>query len=166
MIASWSSLTLGRKIRRGHTLFWWALVFPVAVLVIGYTAVSSVWRSQAILDDHTITQAVVSVDEETPPTRRLARFKYTFEVDGKSYSKKFPVPQFRAEDVEIGRTIPVAYANFDPNLSQREEMLTMNADMKANLTEFATMAALTAALIGVFWAILSFLLRRLTAALD
>lgn len=166
MTSSWKTLTLGAKIRRGHTLFWWALVFPVAVIAIGYTALSSVWRSQAILNDHSIAQAVVTVDDETPPTRELARFKYTFEVDGKSFSKNFPVPQFRADDVEIGGTIPVAYANFNPELSQREELLAMNADMKTSLTSLATMSALTAVLIGFFWLVLSIIIRRQTSMLD
>ena len=166
MASSWKSLSLGAKIRRGHTLFWWALVFPIAVIVIGYTAISSVWRSQAILNDHSIAQAVVSVDDETPPTRQLARFKYTFEVEGKSFSKCFPVPQFRADDVEIGGTIPIAYANFDPNLSQREDLLAGNADMKTNMTSFATMTALTAVLIGFFWLVLSIMIKRQTIMLD
>ncbi|MEO7935879.1 MAG: hypothetical protein ABIR27_06450 [Dokdonella sp.] len=166
MVSSWKSLTLGAKIRRGHTLFWWALVFPVAVIAIGYTALSSTWRSQAILNDHSIAQAVVAIDEETPPTRQLARFKYTFEVEGKSFSKNFPVPQSRADDVEIGSTIPVAYANFDPNLSQREELLAINADMKTSLTSLATMSALTAVLIGFFWLLLSIMIRRQTSMLD
>ncbi len=166
MASSWKSMTLGAKIRRGHTLFWWAFVFPIAVIVMGFTAISSVWRSQAILNDHSIAQAVVSVDEETPPTRQLARFKYTFEVDGKTYGKKFPIPQFRANDVDIGGKIPVAYANFDPNLSQREELLAINADLKTSLTSLATMSALTAVLIGFFWLLLSIMIRRQTRMLD
>ncbi len=166
MASSWKSLTLGAKIRRGHTLFWWALVFPIAVVVIGYTAISTVLRSQAILNDHSVAQAVVTVDEERPPTRQLARFKYTFAVDGKTYSKNFQVPQFRADDVEIGGTIPVAYANFDPNLSQREDLLAGNADMKANMTSFATISALTAVLIGFFWLLLSIIIKRQTVMLD
>ncbi|MBL0164909.1 MAG: hypothetical protein IPP82_14995 [Xanthomonadales bacterium] len=160
MASSWKSLSLGDKILRGHNLLWWAIVFPIAVIAIGYTAVSSTWRSQAILNDHSIVQATVSVDEETAPTKQLARFKYSFDVDGKSYSKNFPVPWRRADQIEVGGTIPVAYANFDPNQSQREELLAGNADMQANLISVATLAALAALLIGLFWLVFNYLIKR------
>lgn len=159
MPASWKSLNAREKIVRGHTLFWWALVFPVVVIALAYTAISTALRSQAILDDHTIIQAVVSADEETPPTRQLARFKYSFEIDGKTYSENFPVPWTRAEKMEIGSTIPVAYANFDPNLSQREERLADNADMKSSLLSVAIMSALAALLIGLLWLFFNWLIR-------
>ena len=165
MSTSWKSLSTGEKIYRAHALFWFALVLPICVIVIGYTAISSTLRSQAILEDHSIAQAVISADDETPATKRLARFTYTFEVDGKTYSKNFPVPQFRADDIEIGSKMPVAYANFDPNQSQREELLSGNADMKANLRSFATMSALTALLIGLFWMIITYLLKWRLASL-
>lgn len=160
MATPWKSLSMGDKILRGHNLLWWALVFPSVVIVLGYTAVSSTLRSQAILNDHSIVQAVIAVDEETPVTKQLARFKYSFEVDGKSYTKNFPVPWARADDIEVGGTIPVAYANFDPNLSQREAVLAPNADMKTSLTSVATLCALGALLIGMFWFIFNWLLKR------
>ncbi|HET9034114.1 MAG TPA: hypothetical protein VFN25_14570 [Dokdonella sp.] len=166
MASSWNSLSLGAKIRRGHTLLWWALVFPSVVIVMGYTAISSTLHAQSILKDHSIVQATVALDEVTPPTRQLARFKYSFEVDGKTYSKNFPVPQYRADDVEIGSTIAVAYANFDPDQSQREELLAGNADLKANLTSALTLSALGAVLIGFFWLFFSFFINRRTAMLD
>ena len=160
MITPWKSLSLGEKILRGHNLLWWALVYPSVVIVLSYTAISSTLRSQAILNDHTIVQAVVAVDEETPVTKQLARFKYSFEVDGKSYTRNFPVPWRRVDDVEIGGTIPVAYANFDPNQSQREALLAPNADMKTSLTSLATLCALGALLIGMFWQFFNWLLKR------
>lgn len=166
MPVPWKSLTLGAKIRRAHTLLWWALVFPSVVIVLGYTAISNTLRAQSILKDHSIVQATVAVDEETPPTRQLARFKYSFDVEGKTYSKSFPVPHSRADDVEIGSTIAVAYANFDPDQSQREELLAGNADLKTNLNSALTMSALAAVLVGFFWLFFSFFVRRRTAMLD
>ncbi len=160
MATPWKSLSLGDKILRGHNLLWWAVVYPSVVIVLGYTAISSTLRAQAILNDHSVVQAIVAVDEETPVTKQLARFKYSFEVDGKSYTKGFPVPWSRADDIEIGGTMPVAYANFDPNLSQREELLAANADMKTSLTSLATLCALGALLIAFFWLFFNWLLKR------
>ena len=50
------------KIRRGHTLFWWALVYPVALIAIGYTALSTYLHARAIQADHSIAQATISYD--------------------------------------------------------------------------------------------------------
>lgn len=160
MTSTWKSLSLGDKIIRGHNLLWWALVFPSVVIVLGYTAISSTLRAQAILKDHSVIQAVIAPDEETPATKQLARFKYSFDVDGKTYTGKFPVPWSRADDIKIGGTMPVAYANFDPNQSQRDELLAINADMKTSLTSLATMCALGALLIGSFWLFFNWLLKR------
>ena len=160
MASSWKSLSLNEKIRRGHTLLWWALVFPCVVIAFLYTSVTTVWRAQAILNDHSIAQAVVAVDTETPVTKQLARFKYSFEVDGKTYSRNFPVPWARADDIEIGGTIPVAHANFNRNLSQREVMLAINADMTSNLKSAATLSALGALLIGLFSLLFNHVIQR------
>lgn len=160
MTSSWKSLPLGEKIRRGNTMLWWALVFPVMVIVLCYTAVSNALHAQAILEDHTIIQATISVDENTPATKQLARFTYSFDVDGKHYSKNYPVPRYRADDVEIGGTIPVAYANFDPNKSRLENLLADQADMKSNLISALTLSAIGALLIGMFWLFFNFVIER------
>lgn len=160
MAAPWKSLSLGDKILRSHNLLWWAVVYPSVVIVLGYTSVASVRRAQAILNDHSIAQAVIAVDEETPPTNQLARFKYSFDVNGTTYSRSYPVPWSRADQIEVGSTIPIAYANFDPSQSQREELLATNADMKASLTSLATLCALGFLLIGMFWLLFNWLLKR------
>ena len=160
MTSSWKSLPLGEKIRRGNTLLWWALVYPVVVITLCYTAVNNSLHAQAILADHTVTQATISVDDVTPATRRLARFTYSFDVDGRHYSKNYPVPRFRADEVEVGGTIPVAYANFDPNESRLESLLVDQADMKSNLTSALTLSAVGALLIGMFWLFFNFVIER------
>jgi hypothetical protein len=164
MAATWSSLNRREKTLRAHTLFWWALVFPLVAIVLGYTALSKTLHAQAILADHSIVQATVAIDTETQPTENLARFKYSFMVDGKTYSQNYPVLKYRAEDVQVGSTIPVAYANFDPNQSQREAVLMSNADMSASLTSLLTMFAIAAVLIGLIWLVLSALIRIATVS--
>ncbi len=160
MVSSWKSLPLGEKIRRGHTFLWWALVFPVVVIAFCYTAVSNSLHAQAILADHTVTQATISVDEITPATRQLARFTYSFDVDGTHYSKNYPVPRYRADDVEVGGTIAVAYANYDPNESRLESLLAEQADMKSNLMSALTLSAIGALLIGMFWLFFNYVIER------
>ncbi|MCB1575629.1 MAG: hypothetical protein KDI80_16775, partial [Xanthomonadales bacterium] len=76
---------------------------------------------------------------------------------------KFSTLMSRADDIEIGGTIPVAYANFDPNQSQRPALLESNADFQANATSVLTTGALGAFLIGMFYVVLAWLMRRATA---
>jgi hypothetical protein len=156
MASSWKSLNPSEKFCRAHNLLWWAIVFPIVVMALTYTAVTNSLRAQAIQADHSIAQATVSYDENGKPSKHLTRFKYAFDVGGKTYNGTFSKPNSLADQVEIGGTIPVAYANFDPNQSQREDLLAMNADMKSNLMSVVTLSALGAFLIGLFWLAISY----------
>ena len=163
MATAWKDLSTGAKFRRAHTLFWWAVAFPIMLIVLAWTATSNYLHARAILDDHTITEATVAYDEDAPPSEHLARFKYVFAVDGKEYTGKFSTLMSRADEIEIGGTIPVAYANFAPSQSQRPALLESNADLQANATSVLTMGALGAFLIGMFYVVLAWLMRRATA---
>lgn len=157
MSPCWSSLPLGARILRAHTLFWWALVFPIVVLVIVYAQVTSYSKARAILADHSISEARVSIDAEAKPSRQLARFKYSYEVDGKTYTGTFSTPKSRADN--MGDTLPIAYANFDPALSQRPDLLASNADLGDGIRTVATLSALGTVLIGFFYLCLTILIR-------
>ena len=165
MAPAWKTLTTGAKIRRAHTLLWWALAFPIVLVVLAYTAASNYANARAILVDHSIAQATVTLDEDAPPSKNLVHFKYTFAVDGKNYTGTFSKLNSHADEVELGSVIPVAYANFDPSKTQRPELLEKNADLQSNAISFVTMAALSALLIGAFYSILAWMIRKQTAHL-
>lgn len=161
MSARWKSLSPRARLLRALALLWWVVVFPVVLAVLAYTAVTSHRKARALLDDHSIAEAVVSIDADAEPSERLARFKYTFEVAGKRYDGTFSTLKSRAADIEPGSTVPIAYANSDPSRSQRPEVLADNADAATTLKSFLTFSALTALLIGLFHLFLRFLIRVL-----
>ena len=163
MPASWKSLSPRARILRAHALFWWALVFPVVVLAFAYTASTTYWKARALLEDHSIAQAVASIDEDGKPSEHLARFKYTFEVAGQTYEGTFSTLKANADQFEPGSTLPIAYANFDPGQSQRPELMESNADFSSQLRSLLTMSALGALLIGLFFLFLRFLIRLVFA---
>ncbi|SFN07452.1 DUF3592 domain-containing protein [Dokdonella immobilis] len=165
MATAWKDLSTGAKIRRTHTLFWWAFAFPLMLLILAWTAASTCLHARAILADHSIAQATIAYDEDARPSKHLARFKYTYTVDGQDYTGTFSTLNSRADEVQIGGTMPIAYANFDPSQSQRPALLESNADWQSNAMSVLTMGALGALLIGVFYMVLAWLLRRATAHL-
>jgi hypothetical protein len=158
MASSWKSLNPSEKVCRAHNLFWWAIVFPIVVIALTYTAVTNSLHLQAIKADHSVAQAIISYDESDQTSRNVTRFRYSFDAAGKTYSGIFVKPNSMADQVEIGGTIPIAYANFDPNQSMREDVLATNGDMKTSLISAATMSALGAFLIGLFWLAISYFL--------
>lgn len=159
MPASWKSLSFRGRILRAHALLWWALIFPIAVLTLAYTSATNHWKARALLEDHSITQAVVAIDENGEPSEHLARFKYTFEVDGKTYDGTFATLKANADKYPPGSTLPIAYANFDPSQSQRPDLMESNADLGSEVRQVITMSGLAALLIGLFFLFLRFLIR-------
>ncbi len=163
---TWNSMSPGARIRRAHMLFWWALVFPLSIIVFVFTALSTTLNAQAILNDYSIANATISADAAGASKRQLTHFRYSFQVNGKSYGNSFEIPSIRANEIRVGDTIPVAYANFDPSQSQRETLLSTDADLNTNLTSAIKMTAFTATLIALFWFSISLLVQKKTENLD
>lgn len=157
MPTPWSELSTGAKVRRAHALMWWAVILPIVVVAIFFTAISTYRKASAIRDDHSIVTAQVSLDEEAEPSNRLAHFIYTYEVAGKKYQGKMVRPLAVAD--EVGSTVEIAYANFDPSQSMRPELLDSNADLGSELQSAALMSALGALLVGGFYLLLNFFLK-------
>jgi hypothetical protein len=156
MASSWKSLNPSEKVCRAHNLLWWAIILPIIAIAFTYTAVTNCLHLQAIKADHSVAQAIISYDESDQTSKHVTRFRYAFDVAGKTYDGIFVKPNSMADQVEIGGTIPIAYANFDPNQSMREDVLAANGDMKTSLISAATMTALGALLVGLFWLAISY----------
>lgn len=166
MGVEWKLLSRGAKLRRAHTLFWWALVAPVVVAFLAYSAVASTLRAQSILQDHAIIAATLSIDSDAPPSRQLTKFKYTYEVDGKLYSGPHVALNSRATDIQPGSTIKVAYARSDPGRSQPADRIAQNADLTANLRSVVVTALIALVLVGLCWMVVSILVNKLAASLE
>lgn len=117
-----------------------AFLLGTAVLVSG--AVAGYLRSNAILKDHSVVTAPVTLEEIEEKSGRKGRvsytyhFSYSFEAAGQTHKGSFSTSESNSLPyMEDGATVQVAYANAEPSRFDRLDRLQGQSGLGGMITK-------------------------------
>ncbi|MBC9250756.1 hypothetical protein A9179_10755 [Pseudomonas alcaligenes] len=120
--------------------------FVVGLGFLGYTSVAGYRTATAILKDHSVATAAVSLKDVTEEHHRKGRtsltynFTYAFEAKGTQQVGEFSTSEDNAQPyLEEGAKVEVAFSNQDPSHFDRLERLQTQADLGGSLKRWLIM---------------------------
>lgn len=149
-----------RKFSAASKKFFTVAFFGMLIFL-GYMIVSEYRSASAILADATITDAAIELVDVTEVRRRRGRtsemyhFAYNFEVDGKQFRGSFEASESNADKYLNAETVRIAYANADPDRSDRLEHLESQGSIGSWLKRIAIIVPVMVLLAGLFHLLLT-----------